>query len=175
MALLVLAYPEMSAVDYGRIQAFRKRHDGLYYHAVELHITLVFPTFDWEAELFVAETAKQLSGFRPFDFCLRCAVLNKDAFNDYYHTFLVPDEGYSRVVKLHDKLYADKLFPHRALHVDFVPHIGIGNSRDPHRCLEMIDSWNKDEFSIRGRIAALDVVRYEDDTVQTIQRLALVQ
>ena len=173
MALLVLAYPEMSAADYGRIQAFRQRHDGLYYHVVEPHVTLVFPTFDWETELFLAETAKRLRGFRPFDFCLRCAVLNKDTFNDYYHTFLVPDEGYSQMVKLHDKLYADKLFSHRALHVDFVPHIGIGNSKDPHRCLEMIDSWNKDEFAIWGHIEALDLVRYEDGTVQTIQRLAL--
>lgn len=174
MTLLVLCYPEMSAADYGRIQAFRQQHDGLYYHVIGPHVTLVFPTFDWEAEPFVAETAKQLRGFRPFDFCLRCAVLNKDAFNNYYHTLLVPDEGYSQVVKLHDRLYADKLFPHRALQVDFIPHIGIGNSKNPNTCLQMIDSWNKDEFSIWGRIVALDVVRYEDDTVQTIQRLALV-
>lgn len=174
MALLVLGYPEMSAADCSRIQVFRQVHDDLYYHVVEPHVTLVFPTFDWEAEPFVAETAKQLLGFRPFDFCLRCAVLNKDAFSDYYHTLLVPDEGYSQVVKLHDRLYADKLFSNRALHVDFIPHIGVGNSKNPQQCLQMIDSWNKDEFAIWGRMIALDVVRYEEDTVQTIQRLALV-
>lgn len=175
MALLVLAYPEVVTGDYERIQTFRKQHDGLYYHVVKPHFTLVFPVFDWQEEAFVAEIARQKQDFHPFEFCLRCATLNKDAFNDHYHTFLVPDEGYSRIVKLHDRLYAGKLFPQRALSVDFVPHIGVGNSTDPLDCLSMIEQWNREEFVMPGFVDALDIVRYENDTVQTIQRLPLGQ
>jgi len=174
MALLVLAYPEIENGDYERIQEFRKYHDELYYHVVEPHFALVFPIHEvWEAKSFISEIVKQVQGVQPFEFCLRCATLNKSAFNDYYHTFLVPDEGYSKIVKLHDKLYANKLFPHRALSVDFIPHIGIGNSKNPLKCIEMAESWNKEEFAITGRIAILDVVNYENDTVQTIQRISL--
>ena len=175
MALLVLAYPEIANGDYERIQEFRKQHDELYYHVVEPHFALVFPIRKgWEAKPFISEIVKQVQGVQPFEFCLRCATLNKDAFNDYYHTFLVPDEGYSKIVKLHDKLYANKLFPHRALFANFVPHMGIGNSKDPLKCLEMIESWNKEEFAIAGRISTLDVAKYENDTVQTIKRIPLV-
>ena len=174
MALLVLAYPELASSDYERIQEFRKHNDELYYHVVEPHFTLVFPLpADWIADNFISEIMNQKRGIQPFEFCIRCATLNKDAFNDYYHTFLVPDEGYSKILKLHDKLYADKLFPHRALHVDFIPHIGIGNSKDPLRCIEMVEYWNKVELAMSGRITILDVVNYENDTVQTVQRISL--
>jgi hypothetical protein len=39
------------------------------------------------------------------------------------------------IVKLHDALYAGQLFPHHALHVDFTPHIEVGNSSDLHVCM----------------------------------------
>jgi 2'-5' RNA ligase len=174
MALIVIAYPEIKKSDYERIQEFRKQHD-VYYHVVEPHFTLVFPIHKgWEAKPFISEIEKQAQGVQALEFCLRCAVLNKDSFNDNYHTFLVPDEGYSKIVKLHDKLYADKLFPQRALFADFVPHMGIGNSKDPLKCLEMIESWNRKEFAIAGRISTLDVAKYENDTVTTLQRIPLV-
>jgi hypothetical protein len=173
MSLCVLAFPTVSTSDYERIQEFRKYNDELYYHVVEPHFTLAFPLSGWESEPFIAETKKQLRGFRPFDFCIRCATLNKDAFIDYYHAFLVPDEGYSQIVKIHDSLYADRFFPYRALEVDFIPHMGIGNSKDPLRCIGMVGSWNKQEFAIPGHISALDIANYENDTVQTIQRIRL--
>ena len=174
MALLVLAYPELANSDYERIQEFRKHNDELYYRVVGPHFTLVFPlSVDWKAETFIAEIVKQIRGIQPIEFCIRCAALNKDAFSDTYYAFLVPDQGYSSILKLHDKLYREKLFPHRALHADFIPHIGIGNSKDPLRCIEMVENWNKTEFAIAGRISILDVANYENDTVHTIQRISL--
>ncbi len=172
MALLVVAYPELSKNDYDRIQAFRQMHDPLYYDVVEPHFTIVFPVFTWKPEAFVAEAMKQARGIRPFPFTLRSAVLNKDAFNDYYHTFLVPDEGYGQIVRLHDRMYADQLFPQRALTVDFIPHIGIGNSLDPLACLAMMREWNKEEFAISGWVSTLDIINYEDGTIETIRRLS---
>lgn len=173
MALLALAYPELCRSDYVQIQEFRKQHDELYYHVVEPHFTLVFSVGNWQAEPFIAEIRKQAEGIRSFDFCLRCATVNKDAFGDYYHTFLVPDEGYSHIVKLHDQLHSDLLFSHRRLDVDFIPHIGMGNSKDPSGCIEMVRAWNDHDFAIPGRILVLDVVSFEDKVVRTIERLSL--
>ncbi len=173
MALLIVAYPEVSKDDYDLIQTFRRQHDELYYNVVKPHFTIVFPVFDWAKDAFVAESVKQAQGIRSFRFTLRSAVLNKDAFNDYYHVFLVPDEGYGRIIRLHDQMYADKLFPQRALEIDFIPHIGIGNSRDPLACLAMTREWNKQDFAISGWVLALDVVSYENDTTKTIQKMPL--
>ncbi len=173
MALLVVAYPELSKSDYDRIQAFRQMHDPLYYDVVEPHFTIVFPVLDWEPEVFVTEAVKQARGIRPFPFTLRSAVLNKDAFSDTYHTFLVPDEGYGQIIRLHDRMYADQLFSQRALTVDFIPHIGIGNALDPLACLAMMREWNRQDFAISGRVAVLDIVNYVDDKTETIKQIFL--
>jgi hypothetical protein len=173
MSICLLAYPNISTSDYKRIQEFRKHNDELYFRVVEPHFTLVFPLSGLELEPFIAEIKKQVRGFRSFDFCIRCSTLNKDAFNDSYHAFLVPDEGYSHLVKLHDRIYADRLFPYRALEVDFIPHIGIGNSKDPLKCIEMVNRWNSTEFAIPGHVSELDIVSYENDIVQTVLRIPL--
>src|SRR5512147_2762927 len=109
MNLCVVAYPELMHQDYKRIQEFR-RHNDTYYHVIEPHFTLIFPTSKWELAPFVAEVRKQSAGSPAFDFCIRGAALDKDAFNEYYHAFLVPDEGHSQILKLHYRLGADRFF-----------------------------------------------------------------
>jgi len=172
MAFLVIAYPQLIKSDFQKIQTFRQKHD-LSFRIVNPHFTLVFPVSDWKAEPFIEEIVKQSRNFRSFEFCLRCATLNKDAFNDYFHVFLVPDEGFSKVIKLHDKLYNGLLFSKRALQIDFIPHIAIGNSRDPQKCLEMISHWNHKPFAITGLIPILDIVTYEKNVVETMKRIPL--
>ena len=85
----------------------------------------------------------------------------------------VPDEGYSRIVKLHDKLYSDKLKDNLRLDLDFIPLIGIGNSQDRYKCKKMVDEWNQKEFSISGRITHLTVVNYENNIVSKIEEIEL--
>ncbi len=173
MALVVPAYPELTPGDYERIQEFRKEHD-MYYRAVEPHFTLVFPMQEeWEIEAFIAEIEERTRGVEPFGFVLRCASLNKDAFQELYHAFLVPDEGHSQIVKLYERISGGKLFQYRLLNVDYIPHIGIGNSPDPLRCLEMVRQWNNQEFEIAGRVSMLDIADYNGEKVQTIQRIPL--
>ena len=109
MAYLVLAYPELTSNDFDLIQNYRRDNDELFFKVVEPHFTIVFPVFDISQDEFTKEIKDKSSNLAKFDIVIRCATINKDAFNDYYHTFLVPDEGYSKIVKLHDKLYSDKL------------------------------------------------------------------
>jgi len=172
MNLCTLAYPTLSARDYEKIQAFRKQNDR-YFQIIEPHFALAFPFSEWELEPYVAEIKKQLQGFTPFGFCLRSAALDKDAFEALYHVFLVPDEGHSQILKMHYKLCGDRLFPYRLLDVDFIPHLGVGNSPDALRGVEMVESWNREEFSISGEISALDIANYENGTIQNLERIPL--
>jgi len=173
MALLVLAYPRLSQSDYQWIQSVRAKNDELYYNVVEPHFTIVFPVFKFDESRFIEHVRHQAGGFPAFNFVLRCAVLNNDAFNEYTHVFLVPDEGYSNIVKLHDSLYTGPLAPELRLDIPFIPHIGIGNAVNPQHCKQLADDLNKQNFEIAGFVEQLDVVRYEDDTVETIAQVAL--
>lgn len=173
MAYLVLAYPVLTSDDFESIQNYRKDHDELYYKIVDPHFTIVFPVFDISEEVFVKEIKDKSANITKFKFVIRCSTINKDAFSDYFHTFLVPDEGYSSIVKLHDMLYSDKLKNDLRLDLDFVPHIGIGNSKDKYSCKKMVDEWNEKDFSISGTITHLTLVKYENNEVTNLEVIEL--
>jgi len=173
MSCLVLAFPELSNKDFQLIQEFRKDHDALYYSVVDPHFTIVFPITGIEEKDFISEIRKQSQGIQPFDFTIRCATINKNAFNDYFHIFLVPDEGYSQMVKLHDRLYSNMLFPHLHLHLDFIPHIGIASSKDKYECKRLSDEWNQSDLLIEGKISRLTIIEYHDDTVAPLEEIEL--
>ncbi|MFW5645459.1 MAG: 2'-5' RNA ligase family protein, partial [Bacteroidota bacterium] len=108
MALAVCAYPELKNDDYTEIQKFRKEHDE-YYSVIEPHFSFVFPVEGVKQAEFIEEIEKKSEGFEKIHVEIRCTTVNKDAFLDIYHLLLVPDKGYSNIVKLHDRLYSDIL------------------------------------------------------------------
>jgi hypothetical protein len=172
MSLLVIAYPELAARDLQLIEDYRKLNDKMF-TVVRPHFTLVFPVSDFSSPDFLAEAGKQLEDVKCISFCLRSSVVNKDAFSDCYHSFLVPDEGFSHVVKLHDKLYSGKLAPHHRLDIDYIPHIRIGNSTAPLECKKMTDEWNARGFEISGIISSVDIVNFENETVTSVEKIKL--
>jgi 2'-5' RNA ligase len=172
-SLLVIAYPTISTEDFHWIQSIRKCHDELNLEVVAPHFTIVFPVFNFEEEAFINHVKQAIQKIEAFDFVIRCAVLGDDAFSDYMHVFLVPDEGYSNIVKLHDRLYKEMLVNELRLDIPFVPHIGIANSRNTKMCKRLVDELNTKSFKIRGRIENLDVSWYENDKVSTIEKISL--
>lgn len=171
MAYLVISYPELDSSVYQWIQKYREKHDPKYFSVVEPHITLVFPTDNIEKDLFIAETRRQIEGVKPFDFIIRVATINFDSFGNFYHEFLVPDEGYSSVVKLHDALYSDAFRQNLRYDIDFIPHIGIGNSDDAEVSKARVDQLNEKGLDIKGSVSSVDIVEYQDDTITTIENI----
>lgn len=172
MALAVCAYPQMKNEDHSGIQSFRKEHDG-YYSVVEPHFSFVFPLEEIGQNEFIEEIEQKSDGFEKIDFEIRCATVNKDAILDIYHLLLVPDKGYSNIVKLHDKLYSNKLFNYLRLDIDFIPHMGIANSQDKYEVKKWADEWNASDFLIAGSIESLMVVDYTDDVLIDLKKIQL--
>ena len=173
VALGVLAYPKWNPEEYRRIQDFRKEHDQLYYEVVAPHFAFVFPLEGVGQEAFLKEAEKQSRGFGPIDFEIRCAVINKDAILPHFHLLLVPEKGYSKVVRLHDRLYSGLYRPHLRLDIDFTPHVGIANSKDPEQVKQWVDSWNLEEFCITGRIESITAIDFSNGTLTDLHTIPL--
>lgn len=172
MAIVVIAYPKLAKEDFDWIQNFRKKNDELYYEIVKPHFTLVFPVFDGdqgEIEKHVKEISKDLL---TFDFVLNKAEENKDAFNDYWHTFLVPEKGYEKIVDMHDKLYTGVLAKELRDDIPFIPHLGAGNSADRSNVERQVLELDKVGLNISGQIDSLDICEYIDKIV-TIEKIKL--
>lgn len=173
MAFGVLAYPKLKSYDYEFIQEFRKENDELYYSIVEPHFAFVFPISNIDKIQFIEEVLGKSKGFVPIDFEIKCATVNKDSFIDYFHLLLVPDRGYSNIVKLHDNLYSDLLSNELRLDIDFIPHMGIANSKDKFKIKKLADSWNKKDFSIDGTIDKLTVIEYSNNILTNLTEIKL--
>lgn len=171
MAYGVLAYPQLKNTDYTFIQEFRKKYDALYYSVIEPHFSFVFPVDEIGKDAFVTEIRDKSAGVASFNFEIKCAVVNKDAVSEIYHLLLVPEKGYSRVVKLHDKLYSGLLFPHLRLDIDFIPHVAIANSKDKYEVKSWADNWNREEFSIKGRVNSITIIEYSNSILTDIEKI----
>jgi len=173
MSLLTLAYPQINKKDDQWIQEFREENDELYHNLMEPHFTLVFPVFNLRPETLIEEIKRRSADHRKIDFTLRCSIMEKDAFTPYWHVYLVPDEGYSQIVKLHDNLYSGKLAEELRLDLPFIPHIGIANSVEKWTCKELVDQVNNSDLVIEGIINEIDVVEYHEEKVETLEKIHL--
>ncbi len=171
MSYLAISYPELSPSDYQWIQNYREKHDSRYFSVVQPHITLVFTMNNIEQDDFVDEVKKQAYGFQAFEFAIKVATINQDDSGEYFHEFLVPDDGYSNIVKLHDKLYADEFASALRYDIDFIPHIGIGNSRDVKDSKLRVDELNAQNISVRGKVKGIDIVTFEHGVITTVDKI----
>ncbi|MCK4655782.1 MAG: 2'-5' RNA ligase family protein [candidate division Zixibacteria bacterium] len=174
MSLLAISYPELEPKDFDWIQSIRAEHDELQFELVKPHITLVFATEETgQSELIdhVREVCEEALALR---FVMRRAIVMKDHFGDYWYVLMVAAEGYSEIVKLHDQLYTGVLSCELRSDIPFIPHVTIGNSKDPQACATLADRLNAENLAIIGRISSIDIVTYENNRIETICQVELV-
>jgi 2'-5' RNA ligase len=174
MSLLVVAYPHLTQTDHEWIQAIRRQHDPQY-GLIGAHFTLVFPVTTVDQDAFIAHVTARLRYTYVISFNIRCAMVVKDAFGPLTHVFLVPDEGFSALVKLHDALYTDVLADALRLDAPFIPHITVGGDADPLISKALADAINREDRCVQGQITALDIISYEQGNIVPVTRITLAE
>ena len=173
MALALVCFPTLSSEDFSRIQGIRKVHDRLYFDVIDPHIPIVFPTENIEKAEFIEHIGAKIGSIPPFDVVFRCAVVGDPDFQEHAHAFLVPDEGFSDIVRLHDLLYTGPLRTELRLDLPFVPHVGIANTREAKDCKDIVDAINAEAFEIFGKVDQLDVISFDGTSVARLERIEL--
>ena len=172
MPLLVVSYPDIAPTNLALIQSFRAEHDPQY-SLVEPHFTLVFSVPDFDERRFVEHVRQQAKGFQTVPFSLKCAEVVKAMRGEESYVFLVPDLGYSDIVRLHDRLYEGDLAHYLRLDHPYKPHVTLAAKDNPQASRELADQINSDDFTIEGTIRNLDVISLMRDSVTTLERIQL--
>ena len=173
MSLAVVSYPAISPEDGLWLDALRYRFPDLAYPRLPPHVTLVFPTMTVDAATLIHYMHEVVQNFEPINFMIRCALYMPDALGNNTHVFLVPDEGFSAIVRLHDQLYRGLLAPALRLDIPFIPHITVGYSADAAYCKSAVDAINAENREISGTLSVLQVLAVSEDGIQSIERLRL--
>ena len=80
MAYAAISYPEISNLDYKKIQEYRRENDNWPFNLIKPHITLVFPVTEMEERNFVTEIEDLSFNMHKIDFVFRCAIIKKIHF-----------------------------------------------------------------------------------------------
>jgi len=175
MSLAVVNYPSLSKADFQWIQSIREKQDKLLFNVVDPHFTFVFPTEIIDLEILSHHIQNVSEQFEPFEFIARCVTVGDPAFLGNAHVFLIPDEGFSNIVKIHDAFYKGPLQSKLRLDLPFVPHIGIASDPSLEVCKKLVDELNAQDFEIRGRVKSFDIIEYDDRGTKTIQKIQLIK
>lgn len=157
------------------IRDFRKRHDKTYVDVIDPHWTMIFPgsTDGFDEQRLRDHISSVATESSPIRFSCRYALVYDDDSNDDYYIFLVPDEGFSEISRLHDRLYSDLMRPSLRLDIPYVPHIGIANGKDRDHLYELAKEWNAAGHEIHGMINALTLCSYDERKVQDLETFPL--
>jgi hypothetical protein len=177
MGLLVTGHPILEPGDREWIQALRRQYDPNYL-LIEPHFTLIFEISDIGPDELAAHIRPICQASPKIEFNLNSAkaISGKDEEDRYL--FLVPDEGYSTIMSLHDRLYAGDLKIHLRSDIPYIPHITAGVFKDINSCEKTADRINLKKFSIRGTVENLDIISAKfssagQERLETVERISL--
>ncbi len=171
-ALYTLAYPTLSRADSDRLEAFRQRHDP-HHGIVAAHFTMVFACDAVDEQTYVEHVDSISRASLPVSFSCRFAMLGADDEVERGYVFLVPDEGFSGISRLHDTLYGGPLRPHLRLDIPFVPHITLGASADRSVAKRLCDELNSSRLAVHGTIDTLSVAALQGGRIRNLASFRL--
>lgn len=171
--LYTLAYPTLTTPDKKLIDAFRVQHDLRSAGMVEAHFTMVFGATVIDTWRYIDHIKGIAGTVPPIQFHCRYAMLGADDIDETAYVFLVPDEGYSKLSLLHDRLYSGLLAPLLRLDLQYVPHITIGTCPVRHEAKRLCDDLNARGVSIAGKVETLTVAAMVDGKIENLEEFRL--
>lgn len=164
MSNVVLGYPKISKTDFDWIQSIRETNDRQY-EMVKPHVTFVFPTTKLTEDELANHVQQKASTISCIKVTFSKAIVVEDDSKKFFHTFLVPSDGYEEIVRLHDLLYADALLSELREDIAFIPHIGIATNENEATIRTLADKLNATGINITGSIDNLTIASFDGKLV----------
>jgi 2'-5' RNA ligase len=168
----VIARPHFDKDDLAWLTDIRSRRAG---SRGAPYFTLVFASFDIAAADFVRAIRAAAKDIHPVRFRLRSALVVPEQVVRRFHVFLIPDEGFGAILKLHDALHVGPV--QAALRQDspYLPHITVATTADYEAARDLALVLNRRDIDVHGRIDALQVERRTGEVVKPVADVPLAR
>ncbi len=171
-SLEVVAKPDFDKAALDWLKRIREERSG---STGRPKFTLVFPGAAMEPGAFtdlVRARAKDVARIR---FHLRSAVVVPEVIARRFHVFLVPDEGFGAIVRLHDRLHYGPIEACLRPEMPYLPHITVATTGSFESARKIAASLNAQDISIEGVIETLEVERRDGEMVAAIAEIHLAK
>lgn len=168
--LEVIARPHFDKSDLAWLTDIRSRRAG---SRGPPYFTLVFPGVEMEPRAF-AETVRSLvKDVQHIRFRLRSALVVPEQLVGRFHVFLIPDEGFGAILRLHDILHAGPLEAALRPETPYLPHITVATTSDHAAARKVAQALNQGGLDIHGHIEALEVERRDGEAIRQVAEIPL--
>ena len=170
--LEVVARPRFEKADLDWLADIRARRTG---SRGPPYFTLVFPGAQMEPAAFAALVRAQAEAIPRIRFHLRSALVVAEHSVHRFHVFLVPDEGFGAILKLHDALHAGPIEACLRADTPYLPHITVATSADFTAARKIAAQLNAGGIDIPGVIENLEVERRVGEVIRKVAEIPLAK
>lgn len=169
-SLEVIARPHFNKVDLAWLTDIRSRRAG---SRGPPYFTLVFGNLDLELATFTKAVQANVKDIHAIRFRLRSALVVPEPTVRRFHVFLIPDEGFSAILRLHDALHAGPIKAALRRDSPYLPHITVATTSDYDTARNLAFSLNQGVIDIHGHIDALQVESRTGEVIKPVAEVSL--
>jgi 2'-5' RNA ligase len=171
-ALEVVARPEFGKAELEWLMQLRKTRT----HGSETPaFTLVFPGTDAATDEIVKHVEKACAATARIRFCLRSALVVPEHKMGWYHVFLVPDEGFGAIIRLHERLHTGPLACCLRPDISYIPHVTVASTAELGSARQTMTSLNAKDLAITGRIDEIEIQERDSTEPRCIAKVPLAR
>jgi len=123
-----------------------------------------------------AEQIRRNAGDVPrIRFRLRSALVVPEANVQRFHVFLIPDEGFGAILRLHDLLHAGPIEAAIRPETPYLPHITVATTTTHDAARKVAQALNQGGIDISGHIEALMVERRAGEVIRDVAEVPLAK
>jgi hypothetical protein len=171
-SLEVIARPHFDKAELAWLTDIRSRRAG---SRGAPYFTLVFAAVEMTPDAFTEAIRAHAKGVHAIRFRLRSALVVPEPTVRRFHVFLIPDEGFGAILKLHDALHAGPIKPALRRDSPYLPHITVATSPDYEAARNLATALNNRGLDIAGHIDALEVERRTGEVVRPVAQVPLAR
>jgi hypothetical protein len=171
-AVEVVAKPEFGKTELDWLTHFRQTRAR---SAGAPAFTLVFPGAEAGTPEIVKHVNAICAATARIRFCLRSAMIVPEHKMGLFHVFLVPDEGFGAIIRLHDRLHVGALACCLRPDMPYIPHVTVASTTEFAAARQTMATLNAKDLSIAGRIDEVEVHERDSAVPRCIAKVALAR
>lgn len=171
-SLEVIARPHFDKADLAWLTDIRSRRAG---SRGAPYFTLVFPGVQLAPEVFARQIRKNAGDIPRIRFRLRSALVVPETAVNRFHVFLIPDEGFGAILKLHEALHVGPIEAAIRPETPYLPHITVATSPDRKVVRDVARALNQGGIDVSGHIDSLTVEQRTGETIRDVAEIPLAR
>ncbi|MDA0342262.1 MAG: 2'-5' RNA ligase family protein [Proteobacteria bacterium] len=165
MSLTIVAFPEIAATELGWVEGLRQAHLPAPEADIAPHMTLVFSADVATDDNLTMHMLGVAGSTQPFDATFRIVAPVVDPINGGWTVQLLPDQGLSKLMRLHNFLYSGPFADHLNLDVPYVPHLTLARTTTGQQAKALCEELNSDIIEVDMRFTTVDLLRVDGGKV----------